>query len=371
MPDTAKILRFPVPSLRPAERSVEEAAFLSEALLRIDASERTDFDWETLRDGNVCQSVLASLKNVLNSDPVRVGSEASSIHSALSRLPIRVGLFDEKDYFLGEFALLAAQATRLVGQFENSEHWLDISEASFCHTLNAPASILRVAYARLVVRYDMRRFSEVLSLLPSVAAGYERLGMAEDLVKANFLEAVTLKETGERSAAFERFSLLLEKLMPAQSVLRSLALTNIAEEHGQRGNHDLALHTYQKALSSLDPTQTSMASAQLKGSIGATFRVTGQLVPAIDCLRASIEEFVALGMLARVASLRIVLAEVLLAAGRDREAEWEILAALPAIEEQKMVAEGFAAVGLLKESVGRRRTDAGALRELNSALQGF
>ena len=31
---------------------------------------------------------------------------------------------------------------------------------------------------------------------------------------------------------------------------------------------------------------------------------------------------------------------------RPREAEWEILAALPTIEEQKMVPEGFAAVGV-------------------------
>ncbi len=349
--------------------SLEEAASVAESLLSVDPSRRTASHWQVLADGNVSLSVLASLKRALNIEPSRVVLEGGAVYQALNRPNIRVGTFDEKDYFLGEFALLAGHAARLTGNFESAERWLDLSEASFCHTLNSSPSILRVSHARLVVRYDMRRFSEVLALLPSVRSGYERLGMVEDLVKARFLEAVTLKETGETSLAFDRFSLLLESLTPSDATLRSLVLTNIAEEHGQRGNFNLALDTYKQALSALGSGEVSLATAQLKSSIGATYRTSGQLAPAIDCLRAAIGEFQSLGMTARVAYLRIVLSEMLLSAGRDREAEWEILSALPTIEEQKMVAEGFAAVGLLKESVRRRRTDSGALRELSGALQ--
>jgi len=69
------------------------------------------------------------------------------------------------------------------------------------------------------------------------------------------------------------------------------------------------------------------------------------------------------------AYIRVVLAETLIAASRHREAEWEILAALPTIEEQKMVPEGFAAMTLLKESVRRRKTDPVALRDLREHLQ--
>ncbi len=43
--------------------------------------------------------------------------------------------------------------------------------------------------------------------------------------------------------------------------------------------------------------------------------------------------------------------------------------ALPTIEEQKMVPEGFAAMALLKESVRRRKTDPNALRELREHVQ--
>lgn len=370
MLETAKILRFP-PNLRSAERSAAEVASAAEALLFMKIDDRIGADWQVLSDGDVAQSVLSSLKSASNSEPLRVCNESVAIYQRLDKHATRVGSFDEKDYFLGEFALLAGQTFRITGQFEQAERWLDLAEASFCHTLNSSPSILRVAHARLVVRYDMRRFPEVLSLLPSVTAGYQRLGMTEESQKAKFLEAATLKETGDLEAAFDCFSELLESLAPGRGILRSLVLTNMAEEYGRRGNHQLSLDAYQQALSSADSTESSLASAQLKSSIGSTFKITGQLRAAADCFRASISEFLNLGIAARAASLRIVLSEVLLADGRDREAEWEILAALPIIEAQGMVTEGFAAIGLLKESVGRRRTDVGALRDLNSALQKF
>ena len=67
--------------------------------------------------------------------------------------------------------------------------------------------------------------------------------------------------------------------------------------------------------------------------------------------------------------MRVMLAEALLEAGRPREAEWELLAALPTINEQQMVPEGFAAVVLLQESVKQRKTDPKALSELRQYLQ--
>jgi hypothetical protein len=70
-----------------------------------------------------------------------------------------------------------------------------------------------------------------------------------------------------------------------------------------------------------------------------------------------------------VAYSHLLVAEVLLEMKRDREGEWEILAALPAIDEMKMVPEGFAALALLRESVARRKTDRSALHQLRNQLQ--
>ena len=51
------------------------------------------------------------------------------------------------------------------------------------------------------------------------------------------------------------------------------------------------------------------------------------------------------------------------------EPNGELLAALPTINEQQMVPEGFAAVVLLQESVRQRKTDPQALSELRQYLQ--
>jgi hypothetical protein len=103
--------------------------------------------------------------------------------------------------------------------------------------------------------------------------------------------------------------------------------------------------------------------------VAETLRRIGQLRAAVDAYREAVNDFVQLGMQTQAAYLRVVLSEALLEAGRHREAEWELLAALPTINEQKMVPEGFAAVALLQQSVKLRKTDPSALSELRRYLQ--
>jgi hypothetical protein len=67
--------------------------------------------------------------------------------------------------------------------------------------------------------------------------------------------------------------------------------------------------------------------------------------------------------------MSLVIAEFLIVLGREREAEWEIRTALPAIDEIRMVPEAIAAVALLRESASRKKTDLSALRELRSRLE--
>jgi hypothetical protein len=67
-------------------------------------------------------------------------------------------------------------------------------------------------------------------------------------------------------------------------------------------------------------------------------------------------------------SMHLVIADLLLDQGAEAQAEWEIRAALPIIDEEKMVPEGMAAYALLRESLRRREIDRGALRDLNNHL---
>ena len=111
------------------------------------------------------------------------------------------------------------------------------------------------------------------------------------------------------------------------------------------------------------------ALADLKMMVGGTLKQRGHLASALEAYRDAIKDYQGLGMSTRAAYLRLVSAEVLLEVGKAREAEWEILAALPTIDQEKMVPEGFAAVALLRESVRQRKTDPKALLELREYLQ--
>ena len=97
--------------------------------------------------------------------------------------------------------------------------------------------------------------------------------------------------------------------------------------------------------------------AHLKSVVGESLRQQGNLAAAVSAYRDSVQDYLSLEMLTWAAYVRVVTAETLIALGRHREAEWELLAALPTIEEQKMEPEAFAAIALLKESVRMRRTD--------------
>ena len=96
-------------------------------------------------------------------------TEAQSIYSWISARPDGIGFFDERDYFLGESSLLAGCATRLLGDRSEAELWLDRADAAYRHTINPTPNLARVSYIRLTLRYDTRRYREVLELVPSVA----------------------------------------------------------------------------------------------------------------------------------------------------------------------------------------------------------
>ncbi|MEO8190169.1 MAG: hypothetical protein ABI682_07480 [Acidobacteriota bacterium] len=366
MPE-ARVIQFPAPawSVEPAR----DAKTVAEELLAESLEERSSEAWGAICDADVAVAVADLLRLDLNSNPNRVLSEAEAAYERISTSERRMGVFDEKDYLLGDYALLAGIANRLSGNFESAEGWFDLADASFRQTIDPYPSSMRVAHARLVVRYELRRFSDVVSLITGVISGFESRGMLEDAFKARFLQATSYKELGNFNRSLECLVALQESIPGSQVTLRSFVLTNLAEEYARRADHDRALTTYEAALALTDPEQNAMAYAQLMGSVGESYRLKGEYALAVTCFRAATNKYAALGMATRVASLRVVTAETLLTIGRDREAEWEILAALPTIEDQRMVVEGFGATALLKESVRRRRTDPAALRELSAALR--
>jgi len=109
--------------------------------------------------------------------------------------------------------------------------------------------------------------------------------------------------------------------------------------------------------------------AKLRWCVGDILREQGKPGEAIEAYRAALHESEEVGIRGDVAALHLVLADLLLDTGQEAQAEWEIRAALPIIDEEKMVPEGIAALSLLRESVRRSQIDRKALRDLHGYFE--
>jgi tetratricopeptide (TPR) repeat protein len=278
---------------------------------------------------------------------------------------------DEKPYFLGTMALLAGTSHRLMGQRESAAKWFDTAHSFFGRLRNAEPELARLAYARLTLCYEHRQFEIVLQELPLLVARFQRLQMKEEECKSLFVEAMTLKEFGRPQEALAKL-VVLEKLLGESDPCRLLGAVHfkIGDLYSNRGWHYRAMLEFQRALPLIRESGRSSLSPDFKGTVAETCRNIGQLAIAVDLFREAICEYGALSMNTLAAYVRIVLAETLLIADRPREAEIEILAAIPTIEKERMVEEGFAALNLLRESVNQSRTDAASLRALRERLKG-
>lgn len=371
MSDTAKVLTF-----RP-RKNVPEGVFGRDALIAANSYLATPvedrsarFQERNLSDPEILVALCATLKELCEVRPAVAAEEACAVYQWLAAPGRSVGLFDEYHYYLGEVALRAASAFRYVGRFNEAEDWLDRADAAFRHTINSAPLLANVAFARLALRYGTGRYASVLELLPSLTASFQKLGMQLEGSKCAFLKAMTLKMTGRVEEAFSVLQeMRLSPYVKAEGSLYGQVLVHIGNFYGSIGEFETAANTYVEALPVIQASNRPQALAELKWSIGDTYRAQTKNGKALEAYRSALSEYQMLGMRGFASLMHLVIAELLLELGRPREAEWEILAALPTIDEEGMAPEGFAAVALLKESVRQRKTDQNALRELREHLQ--
>ncbi|MEX1244924.1 MAG: hypothetical protein WEB59_05925 [Thermoanaerobaculia bacterium] len=371
MPETAtaRILPFPTRSETPlsADQALGEGRQYLSLLGSDDAPDRRE---ALLAKPDVLLSVCALLREQVDGSASLVFEEAIALYKSINASSRPLGSFDERDFFLGDLALLAATACRVLGKRSDAELWLDRAEAGFRHTVNPLPLLANVTYQRLALRCETGRYEEVIELSPMLGMSFTKLNMPVERAKCVFLEAVALKETGNHEAAVGRFETLTGADVGERDPgLAALALGNLADIHVSEGRHNQAAAAYAGALPLLKQAKRPAALAHIKSVMGETLQRQGRTAAAIASYRASVEDYEALGMRTWVAYVRVLLAQALLGAGYAREAEWQLLAALPTIDEEKMVPEGFAAVALLRESVRLRKTDLDALRELREHLK--
>ena len=121
------------------------------------------------------------------------------------------------------------------------------------------------------------------------------------------------------------------------------------------GNHERAIRELAEAARLLRDGKQYIALADVNWMISGIFRANGRFDEALILLEMSRQDHARLGMTWPEGYHRMLIAETYLAMGRPREAETEIRAALPILEEHGMLADAVIAVNLLREAIRQRK----------------
>jgi tetratricopeptide (TPR) repeat protein len=327
-----------------------------------------------LDDPETLLPLFEILRNQWETNPHNVLDEAAFIYEYLETLkpnyPSDAFLLDEREYFLGEAARIAAAVCRQLSLREEVRRWLDLAEGWFLQTENATGNLAKVSYQRLALRIEERDFEAVSKLLPQLVSTFERLGMREDALKTRLLGALVFKETDRLAAAADALNEIVDSArMLKCDAIQAWAYVNLVQVHGYLGDAQAAIAKTKEATPILRRVENRIGLAKLQWGIGALLKSRSDLSGAIEAYRSSQEEFSELGMRADVAAVQLVIADLLLDSGQEKQAEWEIRQALPLIDEYKLVPEGFAAMTLLRESLRRQKIDRQALRNLHGYFE--
>jgi len=359
---TGRVIQFPRRSL-----SSEAGRRAAECILATPLSDRNRNTFALqVEDPETLLSLCEFLRGGLESSPAVVLTECGYVYRLIRASPREIGLFDERDYFLGEIALLAGTACRQLAQRDEARLWFDRSEAGFRHTVNAAGDLSRLGYQRLALRLEERQIPEVLELVPPLIESLESLGMPDEALKCRFLEGLAMMESDELTLAAQIFRDICDRAerLDNQRLLAS-AYGNLTHVYGMLGNAEEAIAASGKALPILHRLGDRVALAKVQWGLATLLRESGQVESAVEAYRQAQKQFETLGMRADIAALNLVIADLLLDQGQDAEALQEISAALPVIDELKMAPEGMAALSLLRESARRHEINRAALRELH------
>ena len=362
---TGEVVQFPTaPNSVPPEVGKE----LAQRVLSLPIAERKRIADLGLDQSEVYLSLCHLLDSQLESAPSIVLSEAEYFYRLLQeKEPSGFNfLFDEHDYYSGEFAILAGTSCRMLGRREEAHDWFDRAEVAFLATSNAIGDVARTTYQRLAVKIEERKFDQVSGLAPGLGELFSRLGANESALKTKCLLAVALQETEHRDEALALYHSIAKDAESLGSArVLSSAWVNITQILALQGKADEALISASQASALLRKTGFRSDVGKLQLGVAYLLRNAGRRAEALEAYRGSQREFLALEMRADVAAVHLVIADLLLELGQEAQAEWEIRAALPVIDELKMVPEGVAALSLLRESVRRRKIDRQALRDLH------
>jgi tetratricopeptide (TPR) repeat protein len=357
----ARVLPFPSRILSSDEYRRARAA------LEVPFSERlTKATSLALDDPDVLLSIAKCVKDLLDSSPPDCKAEAEFFYRFVESPRREIGLFDERVYFLGEFALLAGTSCRYLSLGNEARLWFDRSESAFRQSVSATADLSRLAYQRLALRMAERELDAVLELSPSLIDSFLRLGMREDELKVRFLQGLALMESERVAEAIELFEEVRRVAVEINAEkLIGLADVNLTQLYGLHGNAVRAIEASRRAVPMLERLGDRVGLAKVQWGLGILLREQGDVEASIHAYSSAQDQFRGLEMRADIAAIDLVIADMRLEQGRETEAIALVARALPILDEFEMVPEGMAALALLRESVRQHRLNRSALRELH------
>ncbi|HEU5249050.1 MAG TPA: tetratricopeptide repeat protein [Thermoanaerobaculia bacterium] len=309
----------------------------------------------------IFQSLLILQENC-DSTPHLVASRAELLYRFLVR--IRAALpSDLASFFVGAAARIAGASRRLSGSPDEAFEWLDVAEAAFQEGICARPELARVTYQRLAVLYGLGRSGLVNDAIQTLEKGFLAFGMREDYVKCRILWASSLKISGRCEVALDVLEPLRKMRHEITPALFGRVLLELGDLHQIEGDYDRGLADLNEAATLLREGGQLTGLADAASMLGASCRARGMLNEAIRFYEKGREAYSQLGMKYLEAYMRILLAETYLAMGKLVETERQVLAALPTLQEQHMVVEVTAGLGILQEAARRRSLDPVALRE--------
>jgi len=361
-----RVIRFPQQSA-----SSEEGRAAAERILRTPFLERLSKTAELrLENPETLLSITDLLRDRRETSPAEVCSEAEFFYRFVEKPRRKVGLFDERQYFLGELALIAGTACRHLSRRDEARLWFDRAESGFRHTANAVGELSRLAYQRLALRMEERQLEAVLELAPPLAESLVELGMPEEALKCCFLEGLALMESDRLAESVDVFQRICREAAKLESEkLLALAYGNLTQVYGMMGDSVNAIEASRLAIPVLKRLDDRIALAKVQWGLATMLREIGQIPGSIEAYRTAQREFELIGMRADMAALSLVVADLLLETGRDQEAMREVLTALPIIDDLKMVPESVAALSLLRESLRHQKINRQALRDLHGYFE--
>ena len=289
------------------------------------------------------------------------------------RVPSGCGLFDERDYFLGEFPCFPrggnSPSVRLVTA--SSSTWLERARFELRHTINPAPGLTNVAYARLSLAFDMGEYVAVSDSVGAVRESFSRLGMSTQEAKCGLLEAAALKQLGRNAAALLRLEAAAATLRSvSERSLLSRVLVEMGDVYQLQNEAPQAVIYFQQAAALLDPSETSVFSADLKMSLGAAYSGQGQFAEAFEARsRCAFRITPLLSMDTRAANASLYLADTpLLRLGQAATGGVGDSCGPASHPDQNMVPECSAAIGLLGESARQKKANPEALSEILSRL---